>query len=60
MFRGSTLRRPLCRRRASRVEETGGMNFVEAVFSFVFGDGDPNESYEERRWQELGAMIRKK
>ncbi|EFJ41494.1 hypothetical protein VOLCADRAFT_98565 [Volvox carteri f. nagariensis] len=50
------------RKRAARSAElrTGGMNFMEAVFSFVFGDGDPNESYEERRWQELGAMIRKK
>lgn len=36
------------------------MNFVEAVFSFVFGDGDPNETFDERRWKELGNMIRKK
>lgn len=27
------------------------MNFLEAIFSFVFGDGNPNESYEDRRWR---------
>ena len=26
------------------------MNFFEAVFSFVFGDGDPNAEFERRRW----------
>ena len=34
------------------------MSFFEAVFSFLFGDGDPNENLEERRWQEIGAVIR--
>lgn len=34
------------------------MNFLEAVFSFLFGDGDPNENLEERRWQQIGAVIR--
>ena len=28
--------------------ESGQMTFVEAVFSFVFGDGNPNEDYEVR------------
>lgn len=27
------------------------MNFLEAIFSFVFGDGDPNAEYDKRRWQ---------
>ncbi len=27
------------------------MNFFESIFSFVFGDGDPNLDYEEKRWQ---------
>lgn len=27
------------------------MNFFQAIFSFVFGDGDPNLDWEERRWQ---------
>lgn len=34
-----------------------GMNFLEAIFSFLFGDGDPNADLEERRWQEIGAVI---
>jgi len=34
------------------------MNFLEAVFSFLFGDGDPNENLEDRRWQQIGAVIR--
>jgi hypothetical protein len=33
------------------------MNFLEAIFSFLFGDGDPNADLEERRWQEVGAVI---
>lgn len=36
-----------------------GMSFVEAVFSFVFGDGDPNENWAERRFRALGAHIQK-
>lgn len=28
-----------------RVERGEGLTFVEAVFSFVFGDGDPNMSF---------------
>lgn len=39
------------RRRRLRQENGQGMNFLEAIFSFVFGDGNPNESYEERRWR---------
>lgn len=27
------------------------MNFIESVFSFVFGDGDPNQGIEEERWK---------
>lgn len=34
-----------------------GLNFLEAVFSFLFGDGDPNADLEERRWQTIGAVI---
>lgn len=40
-----------------RRREEGGMNFLEAIFSFVFGDGDPNETFEERRWRALGQHI---
>ncbi len=34
------------------------MNFFESVFSFLFGDGNPNADLEERRWQEIGRIIR--
>ncbi|MTJ49809.1 hypothetical protein [Dolichospermum sp. UHCC 0259] len=37
--------------------ENSEMNFFEAVFSFLFGDGDPNANLEERRWEEIGAVI---
>lgn len=28
------------------------------MFSFLFGDGNPNANLEERRWQEIAAVIR--
>ena len=31
------------------------MNFFEAIFSYVFGDGDPNVGWEEERWQTVGC-----
>ena len=34
------------------------MNFFESVFSFLFGDGNPNRNLEERRWQAIAASIR--
>lgn len=34
------------------------MNFFEAVFSFLFGDGNPNWNLEERRWQAIATIIR--
>jgi hypothetical protein len=34
------------------------MNFLEAVFSFLFGDGNPNARLEERRWQTIATVIR--
>lgn len=44
------------RRRPVR-EGSGGMNFIESVFSFVFGDGDPNQDIEEERWKLIGQYI---
>lgn len=43
-------------RRRSR--ERDEMNFFEAVFSFLFGDGNPNARLEERRWQSIAGVIR--
>lgn len=34
------------------------INFLEAIFSFLFGDGDPNADLEERRWRTIGNIIR--
>jgi hypothetical protein len=34
------------------------MNFLESVFSYLFGDGNPNYALEERRWQNIGSVIR--
>lgn len=45
------------RNRQIRRQEKKKMNFLESVFSFVFGDGDPNETSEERRWQTIGDYI---
>ncbi|MGA7954785.1 MAG: hypothetical protein WCA07_14825 [Gloeobacterales cyanobacterium] len=34
------------------------MGFLEGVFSFIFGEGDPNRDLEERRWRLIGRKIR--
>jgi hypothetical protein len=44
--------------RQRQKSEKSELNFLEAVFSFLFGDGNPNANLEERRWQEIGAVIR--
>ncbi len=44
--------------RRARPDEVKELNFLEAVFSFLFGDGNPNANLEERRWQAIGAAIR--
>ncbi len=36
----------------------GEMNFLEAVYSFLFGDGDPNQDLDEKRYQYIANMIR--
>jgi len=41
-----------------RNSSDSGMNFLEAIFSFLFGDGDPNANLEERRWQTIATTIR--
>ncbi|WP_019500960.1 hypothetical protein [Pseudanabaena sp. PCC 6802] len=34
------------------------MGFLESVFSFLFGDGNPNADLEERRWKAIAKVIR--
>ena len=43
-------------RRRERRMRGEGMSFVESIFSFVFGDGDPNVDFEERRWQAVRSL----
>lgn len=38
-------------------KESDKLNFLEAIFSFLFGDGDPNADLEARRWQTIGTVI---
>ncbi len=42
----------------SRHSDKSELNFLEAIFSFLFGDGNPNADLEERRWQAIGTVIR--
>jgi hypothetical protein len=44
-------------RREKQPREKSELNFFEAVFSFLFGDGNPNANLEERRWQEIGTVV---
>jgi hypothetical protein len=39
-------------------KEKPKMNFLEAVYSFLFGDGNPNSKLEEKRDQMIAATIR--
>uniref|UniRef100_A0A2P2MW36 Uncharacterized protein MANES_08G025400 n=1 Tax=Rhizophora mucronata TaxID=61149 RepID=A0A2P2MW36_RHIMU len=45
------------RRQQEKTDPHENMNFIESVFSFVFGDGDPNEGIEEKRWKLIGQYI---
>ncbi|KAK9803218.1 hypothetical protein WJX73_005024 [Symbiochloris irregularis] len=51
---------PFSRRRPVRYGEAepNSMDFLQAVFSFVLGDGDPNRTYQEERWQAVGNFIK--
>ncbi|NJO47318.1 MAG: hypothetical protein HC835_17820 [Oscillatoriales cyanobacterium RM2_1_1] len=40
------------------LEKSDRPNFLEAIFSFLFGDGDPNANLDERRWQAIARVIR--
>lgn len=42
----------------ARDKQPGEMSFLEAVYSFVFGDGDPNTDLEQRRYRTLARLIR--
>jgi hypothetical protein len=51
-------------RSVDAVESTGKLkkpqlNFLGAVFSFLFGEANPNANLEELRWRSIGQVIRK-
>lgn len=46
------------RRYQERRRENTELNFFEAIFSFLFGDGNPNADLEERRQKQIAAVIR--
>ena len=41
-----------------RQREKPALNWLEAIFSFFFGDGNPNVDLEEERWHQIGQVIR--
>lgn len=41
-------------------KKTNKTNFLYNCFSFLFGDGNPNENLEERRWYAIAQLIRQK
>jgi hypothetical protein len=45
-------------RQQERRQRGEKMGFLEGVFSFIFGEGDPNRDVEERRWRLIGRKIR--
>lgn len=45
-------------RRPVYYEHEQRMGFLQSVYSFVFGDGNPNSDYEEDRWQQVASVIR--
>ncbi|HLO47136.1 MAG TPA: hypothetical protein VK211_01720 [Kamptonema sp.] len=49
---------PYYRRQRQVSGEANQMNFLESVFSFIFGDGNPNYNLDERRWQAIATLIR--
>lgn len=49
---------PYYRRTRQAAGEENQMNFLESVFSFIFGDGNPNYNLDEHRWQAIATVIR--
>jgi hypothetical protein len=41
----------------SSKKQRKSLNFLEAVFSVLFGDGNPNADLEQRRWRYIGNLI---
>jgi hypothetical protein len=46
------------RTRRQKFREDPQMNFLESIFSFLFGDGNPNAELDDRRWRTIATVIR--
>lgn len=33
------------------------LNFLESIYSFLFGDGNPNPNLEDKRWRDITTVI---
>lgn len=40
----------------NRYRNPSELSFLESVFSFLFGDGDPNTDLDERRYQQIAQV----
>ncbi|MEG4213420.1 hypothetical protein [Microcoleus sp. S13_B4] len=49
---------PYYQQRSRLTGQKPQMSFLEAVFSFIFGDGNPNNNLEERKWSDIATAIR--
>ncbi|MEM8615138.1 MAG: hypothetical protein AAGF93_24240, partial [Cyanobacteria bacterium P01_H01_bin.105] len=41
-----------------RSRQSSELNLLEGIYSFLFGDGDPNKNLDERRWSAIATLIR--
>ncbi|MGK7920162.1 MAG: hypothetical protein AB4080_09190 [Trichodesmium sp.] len=55
---GYQRQRQKIRKKSGTSAKENEMNFLEAVFSFLFGDGNPNYNLDERRWQGIATVIK--
>ncbi|MEG4531387.1 hypothetical protein [Microcoleus sp. D2_18a_D3] len=49
---------PYYQQRSRLTDQKPQMSFLEGVFSFLFGDGNPNYNLEERKWSDIATAIR--
>ncbi|MEG4147802.1 hypothetical protein [Microcoleus sp. Pol12B5] len=49
---------PYYQQRSRLTGQKSQMSFLEAVFSFLFGDDNPNHNLEERKWSDIATAIR--
>jgi hypothetical protein len=52
-----TIFAPTSDRRPQRPRDHAQLGFLESIYSFLFGDGNPNAELENRRWQMISGVI---